>query len=277
MKTTRRRFIRQTGGFSLLLGFPSLGCRRVPAPDWLEEGLARMRKQNKPGVVLRVPTEKKKRCLLGHQLAHYMNSRKPDVHEIFCEAVFMCLESATVADHIQGARKSETVILIDVDGYAQAGAPALTLGKPYDEDSFAVTLRSLLHGPGNQRLVARAEALRRKTPVAVVKALDELKTGPDLEILEKHAGSILPLLVRARLEADTKDREAKVRRIIEKHFADANVKKRGPRLPYGVEVRPDMGGCGDRCEEGDPNRGAVACGMAMMVPGSREFVKFLTT
>lgn len=273
MRTSRRAFLGQAGSLPLLLGFPLSGCKPAPAPSWFDDALARMKSEHKPGLVFRLPSSKDHRCLLGHRLIDLHNRGDADVREVFSEAVCMCLEDATVTERIRGARAGDQLIVMDEDGYALDG----TLLGPEQLDRFVAEARRILHGePGNERLKERADSILKSLPAEQRAALERLSSDSDQQALEESAESIMPLLVHRRLTSTVEERKKRLRAVIEKHYRSAVPQAPGPRLPYGVQAQPDMGGCGDDCEESSPRSAGISCGMAMMSPGHRDFVKFIT-
>lgn len=251
MTTSRRDFLAQAAGLPLVLGLPLAGCHRHPAPAWLETALGRLRAEDRPGLLFRVPGGKEQRCELGHAITwHLLNSKDPDVHEVLLEAPILCLDAAVVQDRFRGARAADTLILVDGDGFVVDG---LVFDPGENWSNFVPAARALLHGPGGRRLADRAERARKRS----------------------EAGA-LPVLVEERLAAPP-EKAAKLRESIEAAWNAQAAASPGPRMPYGVEVTAQMkGGCGDcGCEEAPPSNAMVACGMARALPNARYFVKFL--
>ncbi len=252
MTTSRRDFLAQAAGLPLVLGLPLAGCHRHPAPAWLDGALARLRSEDRPGLLFRIPAAKEQRCSLGHAITwNLLNSKEPDVHEVLLEAPILCLESPVLKDRFRGVRAADTLILVDGDGFAVDG---LVFNPGEDWANFVPAARTLLHGPGGRRLAGRAERARKRG----------------------EPGAI-PVLVQERLAADPAQ-AAKRRESIEAAWAAQAAASPGPRMPYGVEVTAQMkGGCGDcGCEEAPPSNAMVACGMARATPNARYFVKFLS-
>jgi hypothetical protein len=261
---TRRQFLIQAAGLPVVLGLP--GCSRVDAPLWLADALRRMRDQDVPGLLFRLPADKEGRCGLGHSITHHLlNAADPEIHEVLSEAVVLCLDTPAIQSRFSGARAADTLLLVDGDGFALDGL----VFEPGDNwKDFVPAARALLHGPGGRRLAERAERARKR---ASKEALGLLKL-PEVDA----EGALLPALVQERLTADAPRREA-LRLAIEKHWESIAFTTPGPKMPYGVETTAQMkGGCGDcGCEEAAPRNLRVACGMAIMVKNSRHFVKFL--
>lgn len=246
--STRRDFLLQAASLPAVLSLP--GCSRVDAPLWLAEALKRMREGDVPGLLFRIPADPEGRCSLGHSITHYLlNSRDPDVHEVLSEAAVLCLDTPALQDRFRGAKKTDTLLLVDGDGFAVDGI-AFEPGDGWA--NFVPAARALLHGPGGRRLAERAQRARKR--------------APDVD------GVLIPALVEERLTAAPPRRDA-LRAALERHWESIAP----TRMPYGVETTAQMkGGCGDcGCEEALPSNVRVACGMAVMVKNSRYFVKFL--
>lgn len=250
--TTRRDFL--LGGVALGL----CGCSKVDAPKWLEAALKRLREEDRPGLLFRLPADKDARCALGHAITHWLlNSADPDIHEVLSEAALLCLDTAALDDRFRGARRSDTLLLVDGDGYAIDGL-AFDPGDQWQ--NFVPAARALLHGPGGRRLAERADRARKRASKEALALLSK----PELDVEAR----LLPLVVQERLAA-AEPRKSSLRTAVEARWTSA--------MPYGVETTLQMkGGCGAcGCEEAPPVNLRVACGMAIMVKNARYFVKFL--
>lgn len=252
--TTRRDFL--LGGVAL--GF--CGCSKVEVPKWLEAALKRMREEDRPGLLFRLPADKDARCALGHGITHgLLNSADPDIHEVLSEAALLCLDTAAVDDRFRGARRSDTLLLVDGDGYAVDGM-VFEAGEQWQ--NFLPAARALLHGPGGRRLSERAERARKRASKDALALLSKPELDPEARLL--------PLVVQERLSA-AEPRKTALRAAVEARWTSSST------MPYGVETTLQMkGGCGAcGCEEAPPRNLMVACGMAIMVKNARHFVKFL--
>lgn len=247
---TRRDFLLQAAGLPFLLG----GCSKAGAPLWLEGALRKMRQFDLPGLLFRLPADKEGRCGLGHQIAGLINSKDPEVHEVLSQAALLCLENPEA--HFKGAKASDTLLLVDGDGYAIDGIPF------HDWSLFPAAANALLNGPTGTRLAERAERAKRRASKEAIALLAK----PELDV----DGTLLPLLVKERLAAGPV-RRSELRGAIEAWYEKA------PKMPYGVETTAQMrGGCGNcGCEESPRGNLAVPCGMARLVPNTKHFVKFL--
>jgi hypothetical protein len=266
MEIDRRGFLKTLAGVPLVLGLPSLlrGQDKVDGPAWFGKALERMKKENKPGVVIAIPEDRPERFNLGIALARLIEQGDEGVHEILCEAVFVCASAKLVRD----AREGETVIVIDVDGRRVEGAKL-------DLKDFTKILQPLLHGEKNERLRERAGAIRKKTDEKVLAALKRIDSDSGDErdeataLLEKNAEGIVALLVFERLTAEEPERRARLRTVIKHHFETFDTKKPGPQLPYGTELR-ERTGCGDDSDT------PVKCGMGSVPENGRKFLRFVT-
>src|SRR5438046_1340346 len=97
MKTDRRTFLFHSTAAAAALSLPGLcGCHSTKRPEALRDALCRMRAENKPGLALRLTKDKRTRCEPGHTLIYGQNQDDADWRELFCEAVFVCIEDATL-------------------------------------------------------------------------------------------------------------------------------------------------------------------------------------
>ncbi|HEX7898408.1 MAG TPA: hypothetical protein VF950_11655 [Planctomycetota bacterium] len=219
----RRDVLRAAAALPFL---PGLGCSR--APSWFGEALIKMRREGKPGLVLRLPRDPKGRCRIGHALAWILEREDVDGLEVAHQAVILCLEDPGVRSLLSGARDGEDLLLIDADG-------TVLDGRRLDEESDLTELAGeLLDGPKLSRLKARA-------------GTNELSR----------------LVLESREDQDLEEKIV------------ALGKGTPPPLPYGASLEP---GAARKCGE-DPacryGQACGACGLAVITPRSREFVKFL--
>ena len=90
---------------------------------------------------------------------------------------------------------------------------------------------------------------------------------------------MIPLLVHSRLETRAVSRQQALRDLIDEVFLSSPLATGGPRLPFGVDTVPYVGGCcNDPCKEQPPRDvcRSVACGMAAAPPNARAFLRYLT-
>jgi len=249
----------------------------------LIDALARMRAENKHGVVIRIPSSPERRHNPGHGLAYALSQDRIETREAFSEVVIVCLESRVVQTSIASAGSDHDLILFNEDGRAEAGR-SFNYEEGWNELSAAIL--ALAHGPGNARLKERAAAIRAKTDPGVLAALDRFGTTPndldaDKALLLQEAARLMALLLHTLDVERSPRRHDAVRALIDAYFASSKPGAPGPRLPFGVELGPAAGGCGDDpCREQPPRRKdyeiSVACGMARVTANSRSFVRYLT-
>ncbi len=278
--TSRREFLIQAGGCSLILGFPLLGCRPqdvLPrSSQWLDLALQRMRADRKPGIALRVPENPAAREALAGSLVQLMDSRDDDVREIFAQAVFVCL-GAGEFDRLS----SEDVALIDESGGRVDGISFESFADPA---AFVAAFRGLLHG---DRLAKNAERIRKTTFKGLVEAVERLDSDESMELVSRHADTIVPLLVYTRLTTKSPEVRSRLRSILNAYYDRIDLTTPGPRLPFGAAARAQVFhgvGCGghmewegEPCDRCDATKGMPmpACGMMVAMPSSRRFLKFL--
>ncbi|HLF93615.1 MAG TPA: hypothetical protein VJB14_09135, partial [Planctomycetota bacterium] len=82
-------------------------------------------------------------------------------------------------------------------------------------------------------------------------------------LVQKHAETILPLLVETRVTTANEEVRARCRAILQKHFESAAVP--GPRLPSGA-----------RLEEPVVKDNCPACGLVVIRTEPRKLLRFLT-
>jgi hypothetical protein len=196
---------------------------------------------------------------------------------MFAEIVLVCIESDALQDNIALADPTHDAVLF-TEGRRQGAGLSFKMVKSWQQ--IPEVLLELAHGPDGSRLKERAEAIRSKLEPATLAALERLGTPADKDVLVREAPRMIPLLVQARKDAVTPARQTALRDVIEAYCNSSNRSTPGPSLPFGLEAGPFDGGCGrDSCREQAPeDRRAVgyACGMAMVGPNARSFVRYLT-
>ena|SRR5258706_4865050 len=301
MSIPRRTFLLQTG--TAVAGLSALGCDgatpspgkgqgAAPAPpgpppkkpQTLIDALERMRSENKPGVAVRILENPEKRHNPGHGLVHTLNQDRPDTRGLFSEVVVVCLESRVLQIHIASANPNHDLVLFSKDGLAEAGRP---FNYEADWNGLTAAILGLAHGPEMARLKLRAAAIRSTTNPDILAALDRLGSNPgeldaDKALLLPESPRIMALLVQALDQARTPARYRALQDVIDKSYAASPPSAPGPKLPFGMELGPFEGGCGeDPCrEQAPPSKSdyvmVIACGMARIMPNSRSFVRYLT-
>lgn len=252
-------------------------------PQTLIDALERMRAEKKPGVAVRIPEIPEKRHNPGHGLVHALNQDRPDTRRLFSEVIVVCLESRVLQSHIASANPNHDLVLFNEDGRAEAGRP---FNCEEDWNGLTAAILGLAHGPDMVRLKQRAAVIRSTANPDILAALDRLGSNPgeldaDKALLLPEAPRIMALLVQALDQARTPTRHNALQDVIDKSFASSTSSAPGPRLPFGMELGPFEGGCGDDpCREQAPRKRdyyiSVSCGMARVTPISRSFVRYLT-
>jgi hypothetical protein len=233
-------------------------------PKFLLDALERMRKENKPGIALRLSSDLQSRHP-GQDLEALLNREKSEYREMFAEIVFVCLQSPVLQAHLKGADPGHSLVLFDVEGRAEAGM-AFTYSE--DCDRFARAALDLAHGPNLERLKRRADEILRKADPATIEALSRLGNAegdraPDSVVLFQEVPRIAPLLVFRRLEATSAPLKEWLGGILDFYVGYSSPAP----LPYGVELAAQKQVDRDPCP---------TCGMAFIQPASRTFVKYLT-
>jgi len=293
MDTNRRAFLIQSGS---ALGVIGLGYllweERSPLP-WipgdsgrppeakpptvlLKAALDRMWEENKPGIAIRIPSDKAMRHGPGHALIHHLNQMNPDSIRLFAQTVIVFLESPVVEEQLAGAGPSQTVILFDLARRAVAG---LAFDFQHSFDRFVPEILRLVQGEGEIRLRSRAEAIRAATPSPVIDALERMDSEGDRTVVALHAPRIAPLLAFEELQPTQDYRKKALTEILRQYVGSASSTTPGPRLPFGVEASTGLGGCGDDCLERpeEARYSVVACGMGRLGPDARSFVRYLAS
>ncbi|HKB14586.1 MAG TPA: hypothetical protein VKF62_00895 [Planctomycetota bacterium] len=280
MALDRRTFLRQSAAATVFLGFGTLARtqgRADGAGEILEKARARMKRDRMVGIALYVPGKPEDRAALGRALEGMVGSNDVGVQEVLLEAVYFCVPPLLV-----DGRQVENVVLFDPDMRRIAGADLdyRTLvpdvggkGKaPRPGSGFPVRLfegvRELLHGEG--RLEARAKASTTPELEAAIRTIDE-NASADPEAFRKadhylstNFDRCAAAIAFARAEAERNHRTTFLHSFIRQRYAVRLSAEGEWNLPYGVawktEPRPDP---------------CPACGMAIVPPVTRTFLKFL--
>ena len=296
MDTNRRNFLIQSGttlgvfGLGYLLwdaeapsgnggtdpGTPG-DAGRPPAPkrppgELLGAAIRRMRDENTFGVAVRIPDDAEHRHTPGHILVYHLNERGPECDELFAETVFVCLETAVIQKELLGANPSHSLCLFTPDGKVVASVP---FDYEANRREFVIGVRELVHGEGDARLRRRADSILADCDPAVAQALARLESPGDKAAVLGQASTLAPLLVHERLQAPAGPRRDALAELIGRYVAAAAANAPGPRLPFGVELEAESGGCGDSCKEQPPRNYRIACGMGRVGPGTRSFLRYL--
>lgn len=237
-------------------------------PDWYRKARERMARTNRYGVVLVVPDSQPEREQLGNALQTLLESPSEGLRELFCEAVFVCVTGEVARACLREPGERHNRYLLDPAGKRLA-ADTLDPAVALDWQKFLKSFLPLVHGERGERLRDRAAAIREKLDAGVKKALARLDAETVEErdeaaaLVQKHAETILPLLVETRVTTRNEEVRARCRAILQKHFDSAAVP--GPRLPYGT-----------RLEEPVVKDNCPACGLVVVRSEPRKLLRFLT-
>lgn len=252
----------------------------------------RMKQESKLGVVILVPAEAKVATKLATDLATLLGGKNPDcavddgeirfgmpppagsgnpeAHQLFCQAVFVCLPA-------DAARKAFPKL--------QADSAALLLdnsGKPLEEvkasdtlfsSGFTSQMTSLIHGKQGERLAATIQvqrsALGKETAERVEACLRSLDS--DQFFVRQQASAVLAELApraTALLAAELRKKPAletrrRVEYFFEKIYSSASEERPSVRLPFGAQW------------EGRRIDTCPFCGLSSVADSSRLFLRFL--
>jgi hypothetical protein len=280
MTLTRRTFLRQSAAGSVFLGFGSLvrpQGRSDGTTEIVEKARARMKRDRMVGIALYIPEKPEDRPALGRALEGMVASNDVGVQELLLEAVYFCVPPLLVE-----GRPVENAVLFDPEMRRLAGAeldfrtlvPVRSGGKggPSVEIGFPARLvegiRDLLHGEG--RLEARAKASTTPELESAIRTIEENASAApeafrkaDL-YLSTNFDRCAAAIVAARAQAERNHRTTFLDSLIRQRFALRLSAEGESNLPYGVawktEPRPDP---------------CPPCGMAIVPPVTRKFLKFL--
>lgn len=258
----RRNFL--IGG-SALIGFPFIepwALAQEKAAAWHREGLSRMKKEGRCGVVIPVPADAAAREKLAGALKAMIEKGGFEARAVLMGPVVICLPGA-------GTRLQ----LLDPDG-KQMATGRMTVS------TLEASLTGLVVGKEGAHLTAQIDALdpdRRgdvERLIARLGAYDYAERQAAMKALVIEIPFGIPLMHRAHRR--TRDPEIRVR--LQKVVEDFYTATRP--LPYGArwEKREVVvgGGCGGSIEREDGTVAHFACGMAVIRKESRKFLTFLT-
>lgn len=278
---TRRAFLGRAAAVPWVFGLAELGAQEKKAgePVWLAEALGRMKETGRFGVVLVVPPGQEEQDRLGRALYALTELDDEDVeaHEVFCEAVVLCMTAESAARRFGELKESSNRLLLSPEGTRLAAdrvEPTLFA----DSARFAASFRLFLHGPSNERLRAQAEAIGRRLPEELRQALSRLGSESAEERLEascrivRSMDGVIPLLVHAAVEGKDAELARRARHLIRMYFSGAPEEAVGVRLPYGSTLPKFINSCGHYVLEGGPT---IGCGMARAPRRSGKFIRFL--
>lgn len=272
----RRTFLKTTAAASVVFGVPVLGYLAKAdeaASDPLPEALKQAKIDRKLVVAILVPATRAA-VTITQGLAQLLASEDAAVRRIFCEAVFVCLDSNETARHFPKHAADGRALCLDASGKAldQCAFDGEMYGK-----KFVTSFRELIHGKDGQRLRDLAKEQRSGLSAADCAGLDKAvgKLGAaKFEEREAATKELLALAPRATAilalaQDQGKDPEAngRIGEVFNRLFAAAPSDKPGPRLPFGFVLRPGGYRFYDPCPP---------CGMGMIWPNSRLFLRAIT-
>ena len=283
----RRTFLGHTGTASLILGFPFIikGGQENKTPDdqsketprILKEGLARMKEEFKYGLVIVIPEGEKAQADLTNTLQKIIQSTDEQIHESLSAAVWMCLPEKDVQDHINGYKKEEKLISLDMSGMRVDGVKNM----PEDFEFLLTRLQLLLYGKKNATLEKWAEEVKGKfkkddselleKSISGLKDEKEPDFAKDSEMILSKMPKAVSLVVLARKQTESKDLQKRFTQIIEKYFSSNSTEKSGTRLPFGLIWEQKMVEGAD-----DVPFGCPACGMVVTKQIPKKFLKLVT-
>lgn len=278
---TRRAFLGRAAAVPWVFGLAELGAQEKKGgePAWLAEALGRMKETGRFGVVLVVPAGPEEQDRLGRALYALTELDDEDVeaHEIFCEAVVLCMTAESAARRFGELKGSSNRFLLSPEGGRLAAdrvEPALFA----DSTKFAASFRLFLHGPANERLRGQAEAIGKRLPEELRRAVARLGSESAEERVEascrivRSIDGMIPLLVHAAVEGKDPEVARRARHLIRMYFSGTQEGAPGVRLPYGSTLPKFVNSCGSYVLEGGMS---IGCGMARTPKRSGKFLRFL--
>lgn len=238
--------------------------------DWWPAALKRMKETDRFGVILVAPADERSRQQAGLALHRILTDDPASAHQLFVEAVFVCLTPALADGRVRTAgEKVNRILLAPAGKRVFADDAAWTrLGK--DAETVA-SLRKFLHGEKDERLAEHAARVEKRMPeaaraaIAALDAEDFEERAKASAVLAKHAADLVPHLVRLSTEEPSLERRWRAGAAVKQVFQATDPAKPGPRLPYG---------CAPEREQFDP---CPTCGLAIAPAPARYFLRFLSS
>ncbi|HLY07818.1 MAG TPA: hypothetical protein VKW04_00810 [Planctomycetota bacterium] len=263
----RRSFLTGVAAAPLIYGLRELSALgEEPDPEWLPAALARMKETGRWGVVLVLPPEKD-RFAFGQALWALTGipTEGVEAHPLFCEAVFSVL-TAEQAKKKFGVAPTARRILLSADGKVlESDADDVDYRDP---KSFASSFRLFIQGKDNARLTPRAAEIERELPAELREALGKLGSESPEDVLGvklalgRQVERLVIVLVQRAETSPVELVRKRAANLITSHYASLDEKAPGSKVPYGATGPHYF----------DPCR---SCGMAVVSPRSRMFLKFL--
>jgi len=274
----RRAFIVQASAVPVILGFPFVIKGKSQEeiskeiPKILKEGLDRMKEEYKYGLIVVIPEGEKEQADLTKMLDTILKSSDEKIHELLSAGVWICLPEKEVQKHLEGSKKDEKLIAIDMQGKKLEGSKNI----PEDMGFLITKLQLLLYGKKNIALQKWSEEAKGKFTKEDLGKIDESfsslkeeESKKSSEYLSGKMPKIVSLVVLSKLLSDVKDVRQRFTQIIEKYYASNPIEKNGSRLPYGLKWETEI----DKDPPHDPCPG---CGKAVIRQIERRFLRLVT-
>ena len=288
MSLDRRAFLKLAAAATCVFGLRQLLAQdSVTGAAWYRQALARMKERNLHGIVVVAPAADPDQLEFGTRLWNLLECGHPEAHELFLNSVFIVMTPAVAAS--SGIRKADEKadrFLLDPGGRRMA-ADECPAGAFDTAAEFTVSFAPFLYGKADARLKERADELKASAPEELLSALRDLESD-EIEVRERATESLvppaagyLPLYAWTRRRSTDVEVQARLRKVVERHYRTLESDKPGPRLPYGTRVpRFTDGGCGQRREIIENEKAPDlmdACGMGR-IDGTktRMFLRFLS-
>ena len=257
MDTTRRDFLRQSAAYAVIVGFSDRWLSaQGPAsrPAAWTACLEPMKKEGKPGLVIRFPNDGKGRarllqalegCLsptyhLSPEIAKgYPNGRHvipPEAVWVFLGSVVVAMESAGVDRLVAGAKADDALLLVDAKGERLDGA-SMNPNDLHDPAKLLAALDTLLSGPAPARARLQARADGAFLPkMAFIHLFDDTPENMKALHTNYEGKDVLAILIHERARhTDAARRDARAS-LIANYYAYEPQPLRGHTLPFGVEI-----------------------------------------
>jgi len=242
-------------------------------PDPLADALREAKTTNRPVVAILVP-QSPTALAIAQGLAKLLASTDASVRQVFCEAVFVCLDTDETIRHFPKLKADGRALCLDASGQVLDECAYET--ELYGQ-KFAPSFRKLVHGTDGRRLRDAAQsqtnALTEPDREKLTRSLRELG-AKEFRQRETAAKELLALgarttaiLALAHEEASDPEVRGRIGEVFSQMFAAAPADKPGPRLPFGFAAHGRWSRFYDACP---------GCGMGMIWPNSRSFLRALT-
>jgi len=287
MELTRRAVLRGAGALPVIFGLSSVGCFRRPDDDgrvvdpgpvdvprdkdgnpWYWRSFLDSGKwDEKAHVVLRVPSDPAVAKAFGTLVIDAGARGTLDERLLFIEGTYCFLTDVEIARLVPEAKPSDALVLVDGSARRLDGT-ALEKEQLVDRAAVMAAIRALVEGP--KGFDAEGIAAKRRASVEEDRRLGKVKVEGTIEELAVSSGQVRylwPLVVLERRTATDPVRRAALDRALESVLHEHIVSSL--EMPYGAQLESKGGGCSGA----GPN---VACGMAMPIPSSYRFIRYLT-